>query len=67
MTGIANPMPPPAIGSLPPNFPPEPATFEIADIINMMIFYNQDFGIRRNDSETACYLKFIEFLSNFQY
>jgi hypothetical protein len=42
--------PPPAIGSVPLNFNGHPSGYTHAEILNIIIFYNDDFGIVERDN-----------------
>ncbi|KAF8884373.1 hypothetical protein BD779DRAFT_1472138 [Infundibulicybe gibba] len=42
--------PPPPVGSLPTTFKPDVTDYDHLDILNLIVFYNQDFEILPNDS-----------------
>ncbi|KAF8884370.1 hypothetical protein BD779DRAFT_1801736 [Infundibulicybe gibba] len=60
--GIAAPPSAPAIGTTPPNFKPDTISYEHTDILEMIVFYNEDFGIVPNDDIWTRINKFREFL-----
>jgi hypothetical protein len=53
----------PGIETTPPNFNPNLSTYQHIDILNLIIFYNEDFGIVPNDSLGARIQKFHRFLT----
>jgi hypothetical protein len=53
----------PAIGSTPPNIIDNLAALQPPDIINLIIFYNEDFGIVVGDTVSQCVEKFYQFLT----
>jgi hypothetical protein len=53
---------PPAIGSVTANFNGAVVTYDDLQILEMILFYNDDFGIRLEDSLGTGMLKFREFL-----
>jgi hypothetical protein len=55
----------PNIGSTPPNFVWNAAAYQRADIINLIVFYNEDFGIVVGDSVSECVEKFHRFLTTY--
>ncbi|KAF5379374.1 hypothetical protein D9615_006648 [Tricholomella constricta] len=46
---LVAPAQPAAIGTLPPSFNTDTNAYENADILALIIFYNEDFGITNND------------------
>lgn len=62
---LAAPAQIPNIGSLPPNFNPDLPNYRHIDILNMVIFYNDDFGILAGDSVGSCIDRFRRFLVEF--
>ena len=56
---------PPKIGSTPPNFITLDIPYERPDIIRLIIFYNNAFGVVKEDEISLCVLKFYRFLTTF--
>ncbi|KAF8062557.1 hypothetical protein FPV67DRAFT_1673028 [Lyophyllum atratum] len=61
--GLAAPPQPAAIGDVPAAFNPRIADYTRDDIVNLIVFYNDDFGILPDDSEGTRREKFRSFLS----
>jgi len=55
----------PNVGSTPPNFINNVAAYQRADIINLIVFYNDDFGIVVGDPVSECVEKFHRFLTTY--
>ena len=55
----------PGIGSAPPNFNPDLPNYQHSDILSMVIFYNDDFGILPGDSIDSRVDSFRRFLAEF--
>jgi hypothetical protein len=62
---LAAPAQIPDIGSMPPNFDPDVPNYRHIDILNMVIFYNDDFGILPGDSVGSRIESFRRFLVEF--
>jgi hypothetical protein len=56
---------PAAIGTTPPNFNPNLPNYHHIDILNLIIFYNDDFGIVPGDSLGTRIDKFHAFIAEF--
>lgn len=46
----------PIVGTLPPNFSNNYSAYQRADILSLIIFYNEDFGIVEGDTVPNCVL-----------
>lgn len=57
--------PPKAIGELPPGFKPDVYGYDMEEIAQLMIFYNDGFGIKKQDTELECRRKVMVFLTSF--
>ena len=53
------------VGSTPPNFNPLLESYHHLDILRMVVFYNEDFGIQPQDSLFTRNGKFCQFLTEF--
>jgi len=65
---IRQPLPnpqPQAVGTTPPNFNPDLPNYRHIDILNMVIFYNDNFGVVGGDSLGTRIDKFRAFLAEF--
>ena len=54
----------PTVGTLPPLFNNQFASYTLADVIHLVIFYNEDFGIAVNDSVERCVQMFHLFFNS---
>ncbi|KAF8485944.1 hypothetical protein DFH94DRAFT_622288 [Russula ochroleuca] len=55
----------PNIGDTPPDFNPNPISYRHSDILQLIIFYNDDFGIVYGDNLYMRISKFRQFLTVF--
>lgn len=53
----------PPLGDIPPNFNPNPSSYNHAEIYRLIIFYNDDFGIVQADTLLARVESFRRFLA----
>ena len=62
---MAAPPQPAPIGSVPPYFNINVASYTAKEIAKLILFYNEDFGIVENDDEAVRRSKLIMFLSRY--
>ena len=55
----------PRVGTTPPNFNTNYVGYQRSDIITLIIFYNEDFGILPGDTVQDCVAKFHLFLTTY--
>ena len=55
----------PIVGTTPPNFINNPGAYQRSDFINLIIFYNEDFGIVQGDTIQDCIEKVHLFLTSY--
>jgi hypothetical protein len=55
----------PKIGSTPPDFINNGADYQLSDIISLIVFYNEDFGIVVGDTIPQCVEKLRRFLTTY--
>jgi hypothetical protein len=55
----------PEIGSTPSNFIKNAAGYQLADIVSLIVFYNEDFGVLEGDDIPQCVDKFHRFLTTY--
>jgi hypothetical protein len=62
---LVHPIQAPSLATTPPNFNPNYAVYQRSDIIYLIIFYNEDFGILAGDTVQQCISKFHRFLTTY--
>jgi hypothetical protein len=55
----------PVVGTLPPNFNNNYSAYQRGDIVNLIIFYNEDFGIAAGDTVAEGVSKFHRFSTTY--
>ena len=63
--GLNNPDTPAAVGSTPDNFRADTMACTMKEIHEMVVFYNDSFGIVGGDDLAVRRLKFVRFLSHY--
>jgi hypothetical protein len=62
---LAAPQEVPAVGTTPPGFDADVSAYRHINVLSMIIFYNDDFGILQADPLSARLDKFRRFLTRF--